>query len=84
MTQWYQARKLEGGPNAGKWHYTVSNSSGTHCYAVGNCAYTCPGHETAEGATRHYAEGLADGEIRERADPNEQSFAGSAIKESFK
>lgn len=72
MTQWYQPRQLKDGPNAGKWHYTCSNTSGTSVYAVGACADGCPGHETADGATRHYAEGLAAGEILERDDSAEQ------------
>ncbi len=72
MTQWYAARELESGPNAGKWHYTCSNSSGSSIYPVGACADHCPGHETPEAALRHYVEGLAAGEIREREDPDEQ------------
>jgi hypothetical protein len=69
MTQWYKPRQR--GPhaiNAGKGHYTCGNTSGTAIYPVGACADSCLGHDTAEGATRHYAEGLAAGEIRERED----------------
>lgn len=70
MTEWYQPRQIDKGPNAGKWHYTYSNSRGV--FAVGSCANSCDGHETSQAATRHYAEGLALGELREIDDEAEQ------------
>lgn len=69
MTQWYMPRQFGvDAVNAGKWHYTCGNSSGNSIYPVGGCAHDCPGHDTAEGATRHYVEHIAAGEIRERED----------------
>lgn len=72
MTQWYQPRQLEGGPHKGRWRYTVSNTSGSSIYAVGACASDCDGHETPEEAVRHYAQGLAEGELRAIDDEAEQ------------
>jgi hypothetical protein len=72
MTQWYQPRQIASGVSAGKWRYTVSNTKGDNVYAVGVCATNCLGHETADGATRHYADGLAAGELREIDDEDEQ------------
>ena len=76
MTQWYQPRQVLDGPNAGKWHYTCSNTSGTRVYPVGACAKDCPGHDDAEGAERHYVEGIAAGELRERDDAIRQEKCG--------
>lgn len=72
MAEWYQPRRIKDGPNAGKWHYTVGNSDGDRIYPVGACALDCPGHDTALGAMRHHAEGLAAGEIHERDDEDAQ------------
>lgn len=68
MTQIYMPRQLKEGPNQGRWHYTCSNASGRHVYPVGACATDCPGHDTADGATRHYVEGVCAGEIRTRVE----------------
>lgn len=65
MTQWYQPRQMQ---SSGKWHYTCGNTSGTSVYPVGGCAHECPGHATAEQATRHYIVWRAAREIRERID----------------
>lgn len=72
MTQWYQPRQLSSGPAKGKWRYTCSNTSGTSVYAVGACGDNCPGHDTAEEATRHYVDGLAAGIIDERDSEHSQ------------
>lgn len=72
MTQWYQPRQIADGPNRGKWRYTCSNTSGTSIYATGACATDCPGHDTPAQAVKHYAEGLAAGELRAIDDEAEQ------------
>lgn len=67
MTEWYQPKQME---VSKKWHYTCSNSVGT--FPIGACAADCPGHDTAAGAVRHYADGLAAGELRAIDDEAEQ------------
>jgi hypothetical protein len=48
----YAPRQLQGGPSAGKWHYTCLNDR-TGVFASGACADGCPGHDTAEEACEH-------------------------------
>lgn len=72
MAMWYQPRQLAGGPNAGKWHYTAGSDEGGGTYAVGACANGCAGHATADEATRHYVEGIAQGEVKEADNPAQQ------------
>lgn len=55
---YYDARQLESGPNAGKWHYTCRNDG--RIWPVGNCAEGCQGHDTAEEACEHYRQYLLD------------------------
>jgi len=71
MAMWYQARQIADGPNKGKWRYTAASDEGGFCYALGACADGCPGHDTAEEAERHHAEGVCAGEIDERDLANE-------------
>jgi len=57
-------RQIAGGPNKGKWHYTLGTDepvSGP--YPIGHCANGCPGHDTEDGAIQHYREYLADGAV---------------------
>ena len=68
MVQLYKPRQIRGGDNAGKWHYTVGSDEDGATYPIGACADGCPGHDTAHLAVVHFAESLADGEIRERDD----------------
>lgn len=46
-----EARQIQSGPNAGKWHYTNRNDD--QIYAVGACRENCPGHDTPEQAYAH-------------------------------
>lgn len=49
-----QARQVKDGSRKGKWHFTVRNDD--HIWPVGYCRHDCPGHDTSEGAERHYYE----------------------------
>ena len=56
------ARQLQNGSNAGKWHYTTHNKRlGTR--PIGYCAENCPGHDTAEEAREHYRQYRLDKEL---------------------
>lgn len=65
MTQWWRPRQIQGGRNAGKWHYTCGNTSGTNVFAVGGCAQDCPGHDTEREALVHFVDSVAAGEFRQ-------------------
>ena len=49
-----QARELrdENGHGTGRWHFTNRNDD--RIRPIGYCAHSCPGHDTSEGAERHY------------------------------
>ena len=46
-----EARQVQDGPNAGRWHYT--NMRDGKVWADGACRDGCPGHATAEEAYEH-------------------------------
>jgi hypothetical protein len=64
MARIYAARPLKDGPNAGKFHYTVSSDEEGWCHATGYCADGCPGHETREGAEQHYEQYILDHHLK--------------------
>jgi hypothetical protein len=66
MAMIYMSRQIANGPNAGKWRYTAGSDEGGGIFAVGACAEDCEGHDTAEQAEIHHAEGICAGDIRER------------------
>ena len=54
---YYGARQVDpkaNKPDAGKWRFTVRNDN--VIWATGPCS-TCPGHDTAEEAERHFYDG---------------------------
>lgn len=67
---YYAARQVEVGPNAGRWHYTCRNDD--RIWPVGLCQDGCHGHASPEEAQEHYRRYLLG--LMKKRGPKEQEW----------